>query len=67
MMGDIARVYLQCGAASDRGPDGALCNNHTTRQLRLGAGNDFVFDEDGWSVMIDGDKPIVRCPIHAAT
>ncbi len=64
-MSGIARAYLQCGAPSSIGPSWALCNNNTTVPLRLGPGNDFVIDEDGWSVMFDGDQPIVRCPAHA--
>ncbi len=57
-------VRLQCGAPSDDQP-WALCNNHTFRPLRLGSGNDLTFDGEGWSVMFDGDQPIVRCPRHA--
>lgn len=67
MSGDSnARVFLMCNAKSSFGPPGFLCNNNTTVPLRLGAGNDFTIDADGWSVMFDeDDEPIVRCPKHA--
>lgn len=66
MSGDSnARVFLMCNAKSSFGPPGFLCNNNTTVPLRLGAGNDFTIDADGWSVMFDeDDEPIVRCPKH---
>jgi hypothetical protein len=64
-MGDIARAYLQCGAPSEVGPSYALCNNHITVPLLLRSGNDVDFDAEGWSVMFDGDRAIVRCPSHA--